>query len=111
MYCMFFYNTSKQPLSYQVSAVFADTVEKVAYKEYYFYNNTTSKLEKMISFSKNRADSLVVSTEEEYFYSQNLDLDSVITIGYHRDDHYIWKIVTEKVLQGHIIIIPLPLAG
>lgn len=97
MYCMFFYNSRKQPIAYHVSPVHDDTVDNVLYKEYYFYDNTTSKLEKMTSFSQNSTDSLVLSSEEEYIYSQNSELDSVTTTNYDEDDNYIWSIVTEKV--------------
>lgn len=98
MYCMFFYNSLKQPIAYQVSSVNGDTVDHVVYKEFYYYNSTTNKLEKMMVFSKNGADSLVLSSEEEYKYSQITELDSVITINYDEDDRYVWSTIREKVL-------------
>jgi hypothetical protein len=98
MYCMFFYNSLEQPTAYQVSSVHGDTVDHVIYKEYYSYNSTTNKLEKMMTFSKNSADSLVLSSEEEYKYSQITELDSVITFNYDEDDGYVWSTIREKVL-------------
>lgn len=97
MYCMFFYNSLNQPISYQVSQVYNDTVDYVIYKEYYLYNNTTNRLDKITIFSKNSADSLVISSEEIFLYSQNSELDSVITVNYDEDANYVWSVVSEKV--------------
>lgn len=97
LYCMFFYNYNKQVIAYHVSPVNDDTVSSVIYKEYYTYNNTTNKLNKLNAFSPNSADSLVLSSEEEYIYSQNSELDSVTTINYDENENYVWSTVTEKV--------------
>lgn len=97
MYCMFFYNSSKQPVAYYVSSVNNDTARHVVYKEYYSYSNTANKLEKINKFSRNSADSLVLSSEEEYIYSLKSELDSIITINYDEDENYIWSTITEKV--------------
>ncbi|MBN1604834.1 MAG: hypothetical protein JW915_24715 [Chitinispirillaceae bacterium] len=97
LYCMFSYNSSKQVIAYHVSPVNDDTVNSVIYKEYYSYNNNMNKFEKMNTFSPNSTDSLVLSSEEVYIYSQNSELDSVITINYDEDENYIWSTVSEKV--------------
>jgi len=97
LYCMFIYNSSKQPIAYHVGPVNGDTVDSVIYKEYYSYNGTTNKLEKINTFSPNNADSLVLSSEEEYIYSQNSEIDSVTTNNFDENENYIWSTVAEKV--------------
>lgn len=97
MYCMLFYNSQNQPISYQVSQVHNDTMDHVIYKEYYLYDQNTNKLDKVTIFSKNSADSIVLSSEENFLYSQNKLLDSVITINYDEDDGYVWSVISEKV--------------
>lgn len=97
IYCMFFYNSNKQPGAYFVSSINGDTISAVFYKEYYSYYNTIKKLENIKSYSENSKGKLVLFTEEEFLYSQNSKLDSVTTINHDEEYDYVWSTVTEKV--------------